>query len=313
MAFTELLRSGGTVEQIAKRLKQNDLYRFTNMPANVYHWRVFDEPVEFSEHATEHYSGVKNAQKLLYKTLLQVAPKMHNLSFCIDLDYSTQFAEVRVFDRLEYVGRISYDSDGALEFWNARISEALLRKRKMKTKALTKAVATIRKYFYGMTKIEHLNSVAARITGAISAAHSDTVYKKRNARDRVKQEIDSALFNDPQLSQAVLQYFQASNSEHILERYHEANDTHELVEEVYRAQHREKGLYVRAVESGFEMYRKGDTRVRTYQRDGLPDKVRGALGLLKLSSDNSFVDNIGFKFDSEQFWIMEDVANELAN
>jgi hypothetical protein len=121
------------------------------------------------------------------------------------------------------------------------------------------------------------------------------------------------LFNDPQLSQAVLQYFQASNSEYILERYHEANDTHELVEEVYRAQHCEKGLYVRAVESGFEVYRKGDTRVRTYQRDTLPDKVRGALGLLKLSSDSSFVDNVGFKFDSQMFWIMEEVANELAN
>ena len=313
MAFTELLRRDGTVEQIAKRLKQNNMYRFTNMPANVYRWRVFDEPVEFPERATEHYVGVKNAQKLLYKTLLQVAPKMHNLSFCIDLDYSTQFTNVFVFDRLECVGRISYDSDGALEFWNARISEVLLRKRKMKTKALTKAVATIRKYFYGMTKIEHLGAVAARINGAISSAYSDTIYKRRNAKERVKQEIESALFNDPQLSQAVLQYFQANNSEHILKRYHEANDTHELVEEICYAQREDKGLYVRAVESGFEMYRKGDTRVRTYQRDALPDKVRGALGLLKLSSDSSFVDNIGFKFDSEKFWIMEDVANELAN
>ena len=106
MAFTELLRRDGTVEQIAKRLKQNDLHRFTNMPANVYHWRVFNEPVEFPEHATEYYSGVKNAQKLLYKTLLQVAPKMHNLSFCIDLDYNTQFTNVFVFDRLECVGKI---------------------------------------------------------------------------------------------------------------------------------------------------------------------------------------------------------------
>jgi hypothetical protein len=313
MTFTAVFRKGGTVEQLAKRLKQNDLHRFANLPANVYHWRVFDEPVEFPENVSEYYAGIKNAHKLLYKTLLQVAPKMHNLSFCIDLDYNSYFNSVFVFDRLECVGRISYDSDGALEFCNARIDEALLRKRKIKTRALTKAVATIRKYFYGMTKVEHLSAVAARITAAISAAHSDTVYKKRNARDRVKQEIDSALFNDPQLSQAVLQYFQASNSEHVLERYHEANDTHELVEEVYRAQHHEKGLYVRAVESGFEVYRKGDTRVRTYQRDTLPDKVRGALGLLKLSSDSSFVDNVGFKFDSEMFWIMEEVANELAN
>ena len=121
-----------------------------------------------------------------------------------------------VFDRLECVGRISYDSDGALEFCNSRIDEALLRKRKIKTRALTKAVATIRKYFYGMTKVEHLSSVAAKVTMAISSAHHDTVYKKRNARERVKQEIDSALFDDPQLSQAVLQYFQVRNSEYIL-------------------------------------------------------------------------------------------------
>lgn len=313
MTFTEVFRSGGTVGQIAQRLKQNDLHRFSNMPVNVYHWREFDEPVEFPENVSEYYAGLKGGHKLLYKTLLQVAPKMYNLNFCIDLDYNSYFNNVFVFDRLECVGRISYDSDGALEFCNARIDEALLRKRKIKTKTLTKAVATIRKYFYGMTKVEHLSAVAARITGAISAAHSDTVYKKRNARERVKQEIDSALFDDPQLSQAVLQYFQACNSEHVLKRYHEASDTHELVGEVYRAQQSEKGLYVRAVESGFEVYRKGDTRVRTYQRDALPDKVRGALGLLKLSSDNSFVDNIGFKFDSEKFWIMEDVVNEFGS
>jgi hypothetical protein len=87
MTFTEVFRSGGTVEQIATRLKQNDLHRFANLPANVYHWRAFDEPLEFPKSVTETYAGVKNAHKLLYSTLLQVAPKMHNLNFCIDLDY----------------------------------------------------------------------------------------------------------------------------------------------------------------------------------------------------------------------------------
>mgnify|MGYP006426557445 FL=1 len=311
MSFKEVFRTGGMVGQIATRLKQNDLYRFTNLPVNVYHWRTFDEPVEFPEVVSDIYVGARQAQKLLYQTLLQIAPKMHKLNFCVDLDYNMTFTSVFVYEGLECVGRITYSDNGSLEFTNARIYEAMYRKRDMKTRSVAKAVTIIRKYFYGMTKVERLNSVAERVSGAISSAHSDTVYKRRNAKSRVMEELEKAMLGNQQLMQAVKQFFQEENKPYILEQYVEAADTHELVEEAYRA--RGQGLYIHAVGNCFEVYRKGDTRVRTYQRDALPDKVRGALGMLKLSNDNSFVDNVGFKFEADKFWVAEEISNEFGN
>ena len=311
MTFTEVFRSAGTVEQFAKRLKQNDLHRFANLPANVYHSRAFDEPLEFPKSVTETYAGVRKAHKLLYSTLLQVAPKMHNLNFCIDLDYQGDFNNVFVFDRLESVGRISYDDDGALEFCNARIDEALIRKRKIKTKAVSKAVATIRKYFYGMTKVETMQSMAGLMKAAVSSAHSDTIYKKRGAKQRVTEELERAVFSDSQLSQAVLQYFEATNQSHLMAKYEDAKDDFELVEEAYNAQRLGKGLYVQAVGEEYQMWRKDSTRVQTCNRNSIPIKVRGALGMLKLADDNSFVNEVGFKMEAERFWIAEELANEL--
>ena len=311
MSFKEVFRTGGTVGQVAKRLQAKDLYRFTNMPANVYHWRTFDGPVEFPEVVKEAYVGVSNAQKLLYQTLLQVAPKMHKLNFCVDLDYNMTFTGVLVYEGLECVGRIIYSDNGSLEFTKARIYEAMHRKRDMKTKSVAKAVTIIRKYFYGMTKVERLAAVADTVSMAICSAHSDTIYKRRNARGRVMEELEKALLSNQQLAQAAMQFFQEENKPHILEQYVEAADTYELVEEAYRA--RERGLYIQAAENGFEVYRQGDTRVRTYSRDVLPDKVRGALGMLKLSNDNSFIDNVGFKCEADKFWVTEEIANEFGN
>lgn len=311
MSFKEVFRTGGMVGQLATRLKQNDLYRFTNMPVNVYHWRTFDEPVEFPEVVRDIYVGVRQAQKLLYQTLLQIAPKMHKLNFCVDLDYNMTFTSVFVYEGLECVGKITYSDNGSLEFTNARIYEAMHRKRDMKTKSVTKAVTIIRKYFYGMTKVERLSSVADKVSMAISSAHSDTIYKRRNAKVRVMEELEKALLSNQQLTQAVMQFFQEENKPHILEQYVEAADTHDLVGETYRAEG--GGLYIQAVENGFEVYRRGDTRVRTYQRDALPDKVRGALGMLKLSSDNSFIAKVGFKCEADKFWVAEEIANEFGN
>lgn len=311
MSFKEVFCSVGMVGQVAKRLQAKDLYQFTNMPANVYFWRTFDAPVEFRESVSESYAGVGQAQKLVYQALLQVASKMHKLNFCVDLDYSMTFLSVLVYEGLECVGKIAYRDDGSLELTNARIDEVMYRKRYMKTKSVTKAVNIIRKYFYGMTKVERLSFVVDRVSMAISAAHSDTIYKRRVTKGRVMEELEKALLTNQQLRQAVMQFLQEENKPHILEQYVEAADTHELVEEAYR--NRGQGLYIQTAENGFEVYRHGDTRVRTYQRDALPDKVRGALGMLKLSNDNSFVDNVGFKCEADKFWVTEEIANEFGN
>jgi len=312
MAFTEVYIARGTAALISDRLKSNTMHRFTNMPVNVFHWRTFETAVEFPARRTNFgYAGATKAHELIHRLLLSLAPKMPRLNFCVDVDYDVGFSEMFVYDGLECVGRVDFADTGALEFRNARIGQTMLRRTSMKTLSVNKAASIIRKYFYGITKIERLEAMANKVTSAISSAHSETSYKKRRAKSAVMEQLEQAITSNAQLSQAVAQFFQEQGKSHILAEYLDASDTHELVTEAYAMRGGEMGVYVLAHPEEFHVYRKGDTRVRTFRREQLSDKVRGALGMLKLSENNSFVDNVGFKYEADKFWVMEEIANEF--
>jgi hypothetical protein len=248
---------------------------------------------------------------MVYNLLRHTAVKMPQLKFCVKIGYEEVFDGMYVFDALECVGHVGYEESGALNFSNARIAEDLHRRSVMKTASQSKAATILRKYFYGMTKVETMQSMAGLMKAAVSSAHSDTIYKKRGAKQRVTEELERAVFSDSQLSQAVLQYFEVTNQSHLMTKYEDAKDDFELVEEAYNAQRLGKGLFVQAVGEEYQMWRKDSTKVQTCNRNRLPDKVRGALGMLKLADDNSFVNSVGFKMEAEKFWIAEELANEL--
>jgi uncharacterized protein YdeI (YjbR/CyaY-like superfamily) len=311
--FNKLFRANGNVDELVTKIKNNALNTFADMPSNVYHWGGEEEGEkrEFDPEVVSRYSGAAKAHRMVYNLLRHTAVKMPKLKFCVRIDYEEVFDGMYVFDKLECVGHVGYEDSGALNFSNARISEDLHRRSIMKTASQSKAATILRKYFYGMTKVETMQSMAGLMKAAVSSAHSDTIYKKRGAKQRVTEELERAVFSDSQLSQAVLQYFEATNQSHLMAKYEDAKDDFELVEEAYNAQRLGKGLYVQAVGEEYQMWRKDSTRVQTCNRNRLPDKVRGALGMLKLADNNSFVNGVGFKMEAEKFWIAEELANEL--
>jgi len=310
MSFSEVYVERGTAALISNRLKKNTMHRFTNMPVNVYHWRTFETAVEFPARRTNFgYAGATKAHELVYKVLLKLAPKVPHLNFCVDVDYDVGFSEMFVYDGFECVGRVDFADTGALEFRNARIGRTMLRRVSMKTLSETKAASIIRKYFYGMTKLERLESMTHKVASAISSANHDTMFRKRRAKTAVMEQLEKAITSNAQLSQAVAQFFQEQGKSQILAEYTDASDTHELVAEASTVDG--TGLYVLAHPEEFQVYRKGDNRVRTFRREQLSDKARGALGMLKLSENNSFVANVGFKYEADKFWLMEDIANEF--
>ena len=311
--FYKLVRANGNVDELVTNIKNNTLNTFANMPSNVYHWGGEEkgEKREFDPEVVSRYSGAAKAHRMVYNLLRHTAVKMPKLKFCVRIDYEEVFDGMYVFDKLECVGHVHYEDTGALNFSNARIAEDLHRRSVMKPASQSKAATILRKYFYGMTKVETMQSMAGLMKAAVSSAHSDTIYKKRGAKQRVTEELERAVFSDSQLSQAVLQYFEVTNQSHLMAKYEDAKDDFELVEEAYNAQRLGKGLFVQAVGEEYQMWRKDSTRVQTCNRNRLPDKVRGALGMLKLADDNSFVNGVCFKMEAEKFWIAEELANEL--
>jgi len=311
--FDKLYRANGTVDELVAKIKNNTLNTFADMPSNVHHWRGEEggEKLEFDPEVISRYSGAAKAHRMTYHLLRHVAVKMPKLKFCVRVDYEGVFDGMYVFDKLECVGHMGYEDTGALNFSNARIAEDLHRRSIMKTTSQSKAATIIRKYFYGMTKVETMRSMAGLMKAAVSSAHSETIYKRRGAKQRVTEELERAVFSNSQLAQAVLQYFETTNQSHLMARYEDAKDDFELVEEAYNAQRSGNGLYVQAVGEEYQMWRKDSTRVQTCNRNSIPIKVRGALGMLKLADDNSFVNEVGFKMEAERFWITEELANEL--
>ena len=311
--FNRLFRVNGTVDELVTKIKNSTLDTFADMPSNVHHWRGEEggEKLEFDPEVVSRYSGAAKAHRMTYNLLRHAAVKMPKLKFCVRIDHEGVFDGMYVFDKLECVGHVGYEDNGALNFSNARILEDLHRRSTMKTASQSKAATILRKYFYGMTKVETMQSMAGLIKAAVSSAHSETIYKRRGAKQRVTEELERAVFSDSQLSQAVLQYFEATNQSHLMAKYEDAKDDFELVEEAYNAQRLGKGLYVQAVGEEYQMWRKDSTRVQTCNRNSIPIKVRGALGMLKLADDNSFVNEVGFKMEAERFWIAEELANEL--
>lgn len=311
--FNKLYSVNGTVNELVAKVKNNTLNTFADMPSNVHHWRGEHqgEKREFDPEVVSRYAGAAKAHRMVYNLLRHAAVKMPKLKFCVRLDFDEVFDGMYVFDKLECVGHVGYEDSGALNFANARIAEDLHRRSMMKTASQSKAAAIIRKYFYGMTKVEKMQSMAGLMKAAVSSAHSETIYKRRGAKQLITEELERAAFSNSQLSQAVLQYFETTNQSHLMTGYEDAKDDFELVEEAYNAQRSGNGLYVQAVGEEYQMWRRGSTRVQTCNRSKLPDKVRGALGMLKLADDNSFVNEAGFKMEAERFWITEELANEL--
>jgi hypothetical protein len=301
--FYKLVRANGNVDELVTKIKNNTLNTFANMPSNVYHWGGEEkgEKREFDPEVVSRYGGAPKAHRMVYNLLRHTAVKMPKLKFCVRIDYEEVFDGMYVFDKLECVGHVHYEDTGALNFSNARIAEDLHRRSVMKTASQSKAATILRKYFYGMTKVETMQSMAGLMKAAVSSAHSDTIYKKRGAKQRVTEELERAVFSDSQLSQAVLQYFEVTNQSHLMTKYEDAKDDFELVEEAYNAQRLGKGLYVQAVGEEYQMWRKDSTKVQTCNRNRLPDKVRGALGMLKLADDNSFVNRWASRWKQKSF------------
>jgi len=316
MNFTQVYSHTPTsrAANAAKQIKSGSLARFLNMPSNVYQEEKLNHPTpEFSPEADPNqYSQIKQAHRTAYRLLRHLAPKMMRLNFWVDLSLTGTFRSMLVFDGLEPVGGVDFnDGTGALQFTNNRISGALHRGTCMRTTNDSKAASIIRKYFYGMSKVETLSATAVTIDRAVSSAYQDTKYKLSCATRNIVRELEEAAFSDPLLSQAVQQYFKAKGNGEYVAAHKDAAEDLTLVSEAAKAQSRGQGLYLQAAENGYHIWQHRDTKVRTYKRELLPDKVRGAIGLLKMTEDNSFISNVGFKHTEGMFWVSEEIANEL--
>ncbi len=316
MNFTQVYshRPASRAANAAKQIKSGSVTRFLNMPSNVYQEEKFNYPLtEFSPEADPNqHRERKQAHRTAYRLLRHLAPKMMRLNFCVDLSFNATFHSMLVFDGLEPVGAVYVNDDtGALNFTNNRIVGALRRGTCMETTSDSKAASIIRKYFYGMSKVETLSATAVIIDRAVASAHQDTKYKLGNAKRNIVRELEEAAFSDPLLSQAVQQYFKAKGIGEYVAAHQDTAEDLTLVSEAAKAQSRGQGLYLQAAENGYHVWQHRDTKVRTYKRELLPDKVRGAIGLLKMAEDNSFISNVGFKHAEGMFWVSEEIANEL--
>lgn len=309
--------------------------RFKNMPCNVqyYHERydsyagitliptsLDEEPSSFnSDVCPDGYTRLQECKvhNFAYEVLRHAAVKLPHLDFYVDLKYKTSsvFKSVYVFEQSECVGFIfgSDTSTGALLFSNERIKASLRRGLNVKTASKNKAFAIIRKYFYGLTGLEKLRSSAHVLRNAVASAWSKTMSSYALTKLNVVAELKEELFSDAHLRQAAEQVLKAKGKLHLLEQFNSISEDHRLVGGIYNSQEQTRGMYVKKVGDQYCVWSPKNDKMRSYARDSLPVKVRGAVGMLKLAQDCSFIEDVGYKYNAEQFWLSEDIANELSN
>ena len=317
--------------------------RFKNMPCNVQYYNeryssyagitfartsLDEEPSSFnSDVCPDGYTTLQECKvhNFAYEVLRHAAVKLPHLDFYVDLKYKTSsvvnkdtrsvFKSVYVFEQSECVGFIlgSDTSTGALLFSNERIKASLRRGLNVKTASKNKAFAIIRKYFYGLTGLEKLQNSAHVLKTAVASAWSKTISNYALTKSNVVAELKEELFSDAHLRQAAEQVLKAKGKLHLLEQFSSISEDHRLVGGIYNSQEQDRGMYVKKVGDQYCVWSPKNDKVRSYARDSLPVKVRGAVGMLKLAQDCSFIEDVGYKYDAEQFWLSEDIANELSN
>lgn len=311
--------------------------RFKNMPCNVQYYnerydsyagvtlvRSGEEPLSFnSVVCPAGYPTLMpecRVHNFAYALLRHAAIKLPHLAFYVDLKQpgiftSGLFKSVYIFEQSECVGHIegSDTVSGALLFFNERITASLRRGQKMKTANKNKAFAIIRKYFYGLTGLEKLQSSAHVLKTAVASAWSKTTSSYALTKSNVLAELTEELFSNAHLRHAAEQVLKAKGKLHLLEQFSSISEDHRLVSGVHNSQEQDRGMYVKKVGDQYCVWSPKNDKVRSYARDSLPVKVRGAVGMLKLAQDCSFIEDVGYKYDAEQFWLSEDIANELSN
>lgn len=286
-------------------IQSGDAGKFSNMPRNVYHNRGKEQFHPLEEHGNRDIAPA---------FLLHVATRYPDYTFYVktgvrNTDSGDSYYMMRnmyVFAGDEPLGAIDANSmsDG-LSFRNNRINEDLKRGNAKKTTKLNAAKSIFAQYFYGMTMQEHMQNLAANVNYEVS----NSVYKLRRAHDDARQAVVDYIRSEVlHGNEVLLRFLNDSGKGEILDMFHTTASEMQVVKNIEDVVDRNQGYYVMLKGDEYIKWRRTeDTTPKRFKRTEMPDDMRTALALLKISDKNTFVEGAGFKLADDKFFIRDEV------
>tara|TARA_R100001510_G_C7629590_1_gene188731 strand:- start:86 stop:1018 length:933 start_codon:yes stop_codon:yes gene_type:complete len=297
-------RDKRSVANILEDRKHNDYPPgFSNMPRNVFQNGYSGE--------VENELRPYNNKDYMPQLVSYVAHHYPHYEFWVTARTGPDEADaicryVYVFLDDEPLGRIMVHDryEGIFGFTNNRIRQDMNRGDTKKTGKLTAAKSIFRKYFNGMSMAETFASLAYDVKSAVGSGKWELSSKSKSAEDTVlkyfKEELNVS-------SAPLMQYLIDMGKQELIKAFHEAEENHLIAQKVTEAIDNRNGYYVWLKGDKYIKWTEGEHATTKHNRDEMPDDMRMALGLLRISEDSTFVDGAGFKLSDTKFFINNEV------
>ena len=321
----------------------NVLKNFNALPTNVYYIAERDLMLQRADPSvwtgslrTSHRGDAK-----AFEFVSLVAKKFPRLTFCLRMGAAEVDAEgvshawfrwLYVHDDGEPVGAMNIEtkwgnSDVVMHFRNNRIHKARKHGGDMKTTKIDRGKSIIAKYFYGLTALENIRHKADVV---IHQAHSNSLDVHGNIR-RAHQQVTNFVDKQLEANPTFLEYMERLCHKQCeqggpgtsavqlhanpVELYKSLLEDTVQINAACAAQKQGDGLFLTMDEEReeYHTWKKGAATVKKYTRQQLPDKVRGALGMLKIAENASFIGGTGYKYERGYYWITQEIANEFGD
>jgi hypothetical protein len=307
----ELLHNGYVVNRIRRHIKDGDVHNFTNQPRNVVYDPGFNEGYTLG--VIKHY--------ILTSLITELAMKYPQYTFFVAvstgyIDGPVRASDVTVFAGEEAIGSIqngeSYTNNSfGVEMRNRRIENDMERGTFKKTSKLKTAMALFGRYFYPRTMNEIMEHSASELHSAVNSALWTLKSKHDAARNQLVDFLrDRVKARDP----ALMQFLNTEGKSNMVDDMDTRCDELGMMDTLHSKLH-DGGQHICLMGDDYITWRKGKSSAldgaKRCKREEIPDSMRTALALLKLSEPNTCVQGAGYKLDDTNYFIYDEVQLEF--
>lgn len=298
-------RDSYVIANAKEDIKSGDAGKFSNMPRNVYHNRGKEQFHPLEEHGSRDIAPA---------FLLHVATRNPDYTFYVKTgvrhtdsgDTYYMMRNIYVLAGDEPLGAIDANSmsDGLL-FRNNRIDEDLKRGSAKKTTKLNAAKSIFAQYFYGMTMQEHMQNMAANVNYEVR----NSFYTLRRKKDEAQSAMVDYIKKEILLGNELLfKFVNDAGKGELIDTFHSTASEMQVVKNIEDVVDRNEGYYIMLKGDEYIKWRNDESKIpKRFKRTEMPDDMRTALALLKISDKNTFVDGAGFKLADDKFFIRDEV------
>ena len=310
----ELLYRGWQVKELHEHVRAKEMQPITNMPANV----RASPRLGMSTYTVATLAGSTlwddRPEARLTLFVERVAKTHPHFNYCVLQitgwpnrgDGAYYFKNVVVMDKTNTpLGEIQLRSNSCrLDFQNLRVERDTHNRNYRHTTSLASAKKLFKKYFFSETPREKVHEAGEDIKRRMRKdKHSLKMTMERDALAIlafIKSNITS-----PVLADAVAQLGRPELCSSLVD----STTNYTLAEAMHNQSTAPVGMWAVATAEGYVVQKSEGVKAVAIATPDLSERMRQALGLLKLSEAGSFVEGVGFKAAEGKFYLTEEATN----